>query len=610
MSQNQMGGLAGKILHVNLTSHSYQVETTNEQYFRQYIGARGVGAKMLLDELKACIDPLGPENKLIFLTGPTEGTIAPGANKITVTFKSPLTGTYSFALCGGSLGPELKFAGYDGIIIEGKAEKPCYLWIDNDKIEIRSAENIWGKLTHRAEDALRSELKDHAVKIAVIGPAGENLNRYACVQHDYHREFGRGGCGAVMGSKNLKAIAVRGKNTIYAHDQDALTQITLQAYEILAKHPKANLRKAQGTCEMVNGINDLGFLAVRNFNDGNSPLAGKVSGAEMKDNYIFGDVSCFGCPVACGKNCMIESPQYGKIKIEGPEFETMALVATNTCVYDWNYILKAVDIIDQYGMDSITCGGTVALAMECYEKGILTDKDTNNIKLNFGNGEALCQLVEMIGKREGIGDILAEGLKYTAEKWGVPELAMHSKGSSFAAYDPRGAKGMGLTYAVSTKGAHHMFAPTFGVELAQNNRFEERGKGALVKENQSFMAIVDSMSLCSSMRFALSLSMQLDIIRAITGIALSEAEAMEIGEKIVTMEKLFNVREGFSRKDDTLPPRMLKESPATGPCRGQSINLDVMLDEYYDVMGWDREGRPTPPTLDKMGLGQYKNIVV
>jgi len=610
MSQNQMGGLAGKILRVNLTSHSYRVETTNEQYFRQYIGARGVGAKMLLDELKACIDPLSPENKLIFLTGPTEGTIAPGANKITVTFKSPLTGTYSFSLCGGSLGPELKFAGYDGIIIEGKAEKPCYLWIDDDKIEIRSAENIWGKLTHKAEDTLRAELKDPAVKIAVIGPAGENLNRYACIQHDYHREFGRGGCGAVMGSKNLKAIAVRGKNTVYAHDQNALTQITLQVYEILAKHPKANLRKAQGTCEMVNGINDLGFLAVRNFNDGNSPLAGKVSGTEMKDNYVFGDVSCFGCPVACGKNCIIESPKYGKIKIEGPEFETMALVATNTCVHDWNYILKAVDIIDQYGMDTITCGGTVALAMECYEKGILTDKDTNNIKLNFGNGEALCQLVEMIGKREGIGDILAEGLKYTAEKWGVPDLAMHSKGSSFAAYDPRGAKGMGLTYAVSTKGAHHMFAPTFGVELAQNNRFEERGKGTLVKENQSFMAIVDSMSLCSSMRFALSLSMQLDIIRSITGIALSETEAMEIGEKIVTLEKLFNVREGFSRKDDTLPPRMLKESPDNGPCRGQSINLDVMLDEYYDVMGWDREGRPTPSSLDKMGLGPYKDIVV
>lgn len=610
MSLHKMGGLAGKILRINLNSQTSQVEATNEQYFQKYIGARGVGAKMLLEELKAGIDPFSPENKLIFLTGPAEGTIAPGANKITVTFKSPLTGTYSFSLCGGSLGPELKFAGYDGIIIEGKAEKPCYLWIDGDKVEIRPADSIWGKLTHAAEDALRTELKDHAVKIAVIGPAGENLNRYACIQHDYHREFGRGGCGAVMGSKNLKAIAVRGKSTVNVHDQAALTRITRQVYDILAKHPKANLRKAQGTCEMVSGINELGFLAVRNFGDGQWPLAAKVSGVEMKNNYVFSDISCFGCPVACGKNCMVESPQYGRIKIEGPEFETMALVATNTCVYDWKYILKAVDLIDQYCMDTITCGGTVALAMECYEKGILTDKDTNSIKLNFGNGEALCQLVEMIGKREGIGDILAEGLKFAAEKWGVPELAMHSKGSSFAAYDPRGAKGMGLTYAVSTKGAHHMFAPTFGVELAQNNRFEEKGKGGLVKENQSFMAIVDSMSLCSSMRFALSLGMQLDMVKAITGIALTESEAMGIGDRIVTMEKLFNVREGFSRKDDTLPPRMLKESPAAGPCQGQSINLDLMLDEYYDIMGWDREGRPTPQTLDRIGLGQYKNIIL
>lgn len=609
MPEHKMGGLAGKILRVNLTSHSCQVEATNEQYFRQYIGARGVGAKMLLDELEAGIEPLSPENKLIFLTGPAEGTMAPGANKITVTFKSPLTGTYSFSLCGGSLGPELKFAGYDGIIIEGKAEEPCYLWIDGDKTEIRPANNIWGKLTHTAEDALRAELKDNSVKIALIGPAGENKNRYACIQHDYHREFGRGGCGAVMGSKNLKAIAVRGKDTVKVHDQESLSSITRKVYDILAKHPKANLRKAQGTCEMVSGINDLGFLAVRNFSDGCSPLAEAVSGPEMKAKYVFGDVSCFGCPVACGKNCVVESPQYGKIKIEGPEFETMALMATNTCVYDWNYIVKAVDLSDQYCMDTISCGGAVALAMECYEKGILTDADTGGIKLNFGNGEALCRLVEMIGKREGIGNILAEGLKYAAEKWGVPELAMHSKGSSFAAYDPRGAKGLGLAYAVSTKGAHHMFAPTFGVEIAQNNRFEETGKGDLVKETQSFMAIVDSMSLCSSMRFALSLGMQLDIVKAITGIALTEAEAMEIGDKIITLERLFNIREGFSRKDDSLPPRMLNDSPTAGPCKGQSINLDIMLDEYYAVMGWDKEGRPTPETLERMALEQYDQLI-
>ncbi|MGQ9556571.1 MAG: aldehyde ferredoxin oxidoreductase family protein [Desulfurispora sp.] len=609
MSMPQMGGLTGKILRVNLSSGVITTEDTNVDYFKKYIGARGVAAKLLLDEVAAGINPLGPDNKLIFMTGPAEGTMAPGANKITVTFKSPLTGTYSFALCGGSLGPELKFAGYDGIIIEGKAEKPSYLWIDGNKVELRSAEHLWGKLTHATEDALRAELKDHSVKLAVIGPAGENLNRFACIQHDYHREFGRGGCGAVMGSKNLKAIAVRGKNTVSVANQAALTELTQQVYDILARHPKANARKEQGTCEMVNGINELGFLAVRNFQDGASPLAVQVSGPEMRKNYVFGDVSCFACPIVCGKNCLVKSEKYGNIKIEGPEFETMALVATNTCVFDWEYILRAVDLIDQYGMDTITCGGTIALAMECYEKGIITDQETGGLALNFGNGEALCQLVEMIGRREGIGDLLAEGLKTAAEKLGVPELAMHSKGMSFAAYDPRGAKGMGLTYAVSTKGAHHMFAPTFGVELAQNNRFAEQGKGALVKETQAYMAIVDSMSLCSSMRFALSLGMQLDMIQAITGWKISEQEAMEIGDRIITLEKLFNIREGFGRKDDTLPPRMLKESPRVGPCQNQTINLETMLDEYYAVMGWDREGKPTPETLTRLELEEFINIV-
>jgi len=597
-----MGGLTGRILRVDLTSGKFRVEQTKEEYFQQFIGGRGVGARMLLEELPPHADPLGPENKLIFVAGPLIGTIAPGANKLSVTFKSPLTGTYYYSLCGGSLGPELKFAGYDVLIIEGKGEEPCYLWIDGDKVEIRPAKSLWGLFTHQAEDVLRQELKDAFIKTAVIGPAGEKLNRFACIQHDYHREFGRGGCGAVMGSKNLKAIAVRGRRAVHVKNPEALVQLTRKVYDILAQHPKAKLRREQGTCELVGPINELGFLSVNNFRDGTSPKAYEISGPVMKERYVFGDVSCFGCPIACGKNCAVEMPGHGRIAIEGPEFETLALVAANTCVFDWPYIIKAVDLIDQYGMDTMTCGAAVSLAMEAYEKGILTEEQTGGLALKFGDGEALCRIVEMIGRREGIGDVLAEGIREAAERWGVPELAMHSKGSGLAAYDPRGAKGMGLCYAVSPKGAHHMFAPTFGVEIAQNNRFEEEGKAALVKETQAVMAMVDSMGLCSSMRFALNLSMMTEIYAAVTGVELSEEEAYLAGDRIVTLERLFNLREGLGRQEDTLPPRMLNETVTAGPSRNQIVDLKIMLDEYYRLMGWDDQGRPLPETLSRLGL--------
>lgn len=597
-------GLAGKILRVNLNNGTIIKEPTPQEVFASYIGARGVGAYLLLKELRPATDPLGPDNKLIFLTGPLEGTLAPGANKITVTFRSPLTGTYSFSLCGGHLAPELKFAGYDGIIIEGRAPHPVYLWIDGDQAMLRDASHLWGKLTHATEDAIRSELKDQSIKVACIGPAGEKQSRFACIQSDYHREFGRGGAGAVMGSKNLKAIAVRGTSGVEVADPEALASLAEKTYEILGSNLKARARRKYGTPEMIDGTNALGYWGTRNFSTGYFEEAEKINAASMEENIFVGHMSCYACPIACGKVSHIKDGPYAGTYIEGPEFESIGLLGANCGVADLAALVKAVEICDVYGLDTMSAGAVVSLAMECYERGILTRKDTDGIDLRFGNGEALVAILQKVAQREGLLDLLAEGSRIAAEKLGVPELAMQVKGQELPTYEPRGIKGMGLTYAISPRGAHHMIAPTMGAEAAGDGgrRLEYRGKAALVREMQLLMAVVDSLALCSSMRFALGLKEQLELYRAVTGLALDEAAARLKAERIVNLERLFNLREGFDRKDDRLPPRMLKEPMPSGPSQGQVVELEPMLDEYYDLMGWDRQGRPTKEKLAQLGL--------
>ncbi len=593
MNKQQLKGLAGKILRVNLTTGSIVVEDSDPYLFRYFLGGRGVGAAILYKELAPGIDPLGPDNKLVFTVGPLEGTMAPGANKMSVSFKSPATNSICWSLAGGHIAPELKFAGYDGIIIEGKSPKPVYLWINDDKVEIKDALAYWGQETHQSEDAIRAEIKEPLSKVMVIGPAGENQVTFACIQADHFREFGRGGGGAVMGSKNLKGIAVRGHGCIEVHDGEKLEELTRNVNEILAKHPKANARKAFGTNEMIDGINALGFWSTRNFQEGSFDGVDKINTASYKNETVFSDVSCYGCSIACGKNARNKKNPYFSAAVEGPEFETTGLLGPNCGIDSWNYILKATEICDKYGMDTISAGAVVALGMELYEKGIIDKVTTDGLDLKFGNGEALVQTLENIAFRRGFGDILANGTKTVGEKYDALAYAPQVKGLEFATYDPRGAKGMGLTYAVSSKGAHHMTSPTMGVEIGNNNRFSEEGKGALVAETQKYMAIVDSMAVCASMRFALSLNQQMRLFEAVTGVALSDEEGMQIGENILTLERLFNDREGFTRKDDNLPTRFTEETMTSGASAGQKVNLNPMLDEYYQVMGYDKDGKPS-----------------
>ncbi|WP_434510589.1 aldehyde ferredoxin oxidoreductase family protein [Desulfitobacterium sp. AusDCA] len=597
-------GIAGQLLRVNLTHQEITKEALSMDMFIKYMGGRGLGAHYLTKEVDPKTDGLSPENKLIFFNGPFSGTMVPGNNKINVTFKSPLSNTYSYSLCGGHFGPELKFAGYDGLIIEGKSEKPVYLWIDNDQVEIRSAEKVWGKKIADTDHLVKEELGDVKIQVACIGPAGENQVKFACITSGVFREFGRGGCGAVMGSKNLKAIAVRGSQDVEVADPEGLMELVEGLYPIFKKSAKAQIRRIEGTNELVDDINNAGFMCTKNFTEGVSEKNKEFEGPVFREKVVFNDVSCYACPIGCGKNSAIVSTKYGEVKLEGPEFETLGLLGTNCGLTQWEDVLHVSAVCDALGLDSISAGGCVSLAMECFEKGILTVKDTHDLELNFGNGTAEAELLEMIAYRKGIGADLAEGPAYAARKWGAPDLAIHSKNMSFAAYDPRGVKGMALTYATSPKGAHHMVAPVFGGEMAAGNRFEENGKENLVRNTQLNFVTVDSLGFCATCQNGFSRPNQLKAFKLVTGYELTEEKLLYNAERVFNMERMYNVRNGFSRKDDTLPKRFTQVPMPSGESKGQVVNLEALLDHYYAAMGWNKEGIPTEEKLRTLELSE------
>ncbi len=599
----QYKGLFGKLLRVNLATEVISPEEIEPSIWEKYLGGRGLGAYYLTKEVPPPTKPLTPDNKLIFMNGALAGTSIPGNNKICLTFKSPLTDTYSYSLCGGHWGPELKYAGYDGIIIEGKAEEPVYLWIDDEIVELRSAEDIWGKLVPESEDKIRNELgDDNSIQIAVIGPAGERLVNYACITAAKYREFGRGGGGAVMGSKNLKGIALRGSHDVKVADLDKSLELTKRLVHNLKASRAGKVRRVYGTMELVERINGAGFWTTRNFSEGHFEKGYKLEGKQMREEVIVNDSSCFGCPIACGKWTYTFSKDGRKIHMEGPEFETVGMLGSNCGISSWKILLKATDICDTYGFDTINAGACVSMVMEGYETGRLTLEDTGGIKLGFGDGEALIEVLKLIGERKGLGAILAKGVARAAKELGIDDLAVHSKGQSFPVYDPRGAKAMALTYATSPKGAHHMFATTFGGELAAGNRFEIEGKGEFERTHQFSMAIVDSLALCSTMRAGITLADQAEAYSAVTGMDIDTDVLDQIAERIINLERMYNVQLGFNRKNDTIPDRFLKEPMPKGKSKGQTVDLDSLLDDYYEVMDWDSKGIPRKEKLEKLGL--------
>ncbi|RMF86321.1 MAG: aldehyde ferredoxin oxidoreductase [Nitrospinota bacterium] len=607
-----MNGYTGKILRVDLSSRTTRVEDLDMSLARQFIGSRGLATKFLYDEMDPTVDPLSPGNKIIFATGPLTGTIAPTGGRYTVVTKGPLTGAIACSNSGGYFAAELKFAGYDFLIIEGKAEKPVYLWIHDDGVEIRDADHLWGKPTNECEDLLHQET-DKEAKIASIGPAGEKLVLFACVMNDKHRAAGRSGVGAVMGSKNLKAIVVRGTKPVGVAQPQEFLQAVTNAFNIMKGNPVTGQGLPQyGTDVLMNVINENGLLPTRNFQTGVFPGANNIGGEMVVEKVLIRNKGCFSCSIACGRVSKIEQGPY-KGEGEGPEYESAWAIGADCGVDDLEAVLKANYICNELGMDTISAGATIACAMELYEKGYIP-RDEVGLDLRFGNAEAMVKMMEMMGKREGFGDVLAEGSYRVAVKYGYPDAFMGVKKQDFPAYDPRGAQGMGLGYATSNRGACHLKGYTISPEILgvpeKVDPQATEGKAALQKSFQDLTAVIDASGICIFTSFGIGAPEVLAMLNGATGFNYTAEEMLQAGERIWNLERLFNLKAGLTRADDTLPKRLLEEGLPEGPNKGRVVRLGEMLDEYYELRGWDREGKPKPEKLAELGLTKEAGPII
>ncbi|MCS7365004.1 MAG: aldehyde ferredoxin oxidoreductase family protein [archaeon GB-1867-035] len=602
-----LGGYMGKILRVNLTEQKLRDETLPEEVLRKWIGGRGLGVYLMLKEVDPKVDPLSPENKIILLTGPLTGTAAPESGRWCSVTKAPLTNTIHDSQSGGRWGPELKFAGYDAVIIEGASEKPVYLWIHDGKAELRDARHLWGKDTHATTDMILEELGDKNIKVLCIGPAGENLVKIACLINDKGRAAGRGGHGAVFGSKKLKAVAVRGTMRPPIADETRFREAVRANTDKIKKSPVTGESLPKyGTAVLVNIINKHGIFPTRNFQTGVHPTADKYSGETIAETVLTKRVACWGCIIACGRytRVPVKGPFIGEG--DGPEYETVWAFGAQTGTDDLAAICKANYLCNELGLDTISMGHVIGTLMELYEKGKIPAEKLRGLEPNWGNGAAVVELTWRTAYRSGIGDELAEGAKVLAEKYGAPELAIVVRGQELPAYDPRGVQAHGLGYATSNRGGCHlrayMIAPeVLGVpELV--DRFTTKGKAELVKTFQDGFAVVDSLVLCKFNTFATWVEDWVDLLGGATGWNITLEELNKIGERIWNAERVFNILSfGDGRKYDILPKRLLEEPMPEGPAKGYTVKLEEMLDEYYSIRGWI-DGRPTRAKLEELDL--------
>jgi aldehyde:ferredoxin oxidoreductase len=591
-----MYGWSGTILRVDLTRGVITKELLNPEWARDYIGGRGLGAKYLYEEMNPTVDPLGPENKLIFATGPLTGTNASCGARYMVITKGALTNAITTSNSGGHWGPELKFAGYDMVILEGRADRPCYLWIYDENVEIRSADHLWGKNVWETEDLIREELGIPDTIVASIGPAGERLVKFACIMNDKHRAAGRSGVGAVMGSKNLKAIAVRGTKGVRIADPEAfMKSMWVMKAKVAASPTTGKGLPTYGTPVLVNVLNEHGAFPTNNHQLTQFKDADKISGETLTETRLVANKACFACTIACGrvsklpedaagKFMVTTSPYNWRIATEGPEYENIWALGADCGVNDLDAIIKANFLCNTLGMDPISMGATLAAAMELYEKGNVVQEQTG-IPLTFGSPEALLAMVEKTAYREGFGQELAEGSKRLCEKFGAPQFFMGVKGQEFPAYDSRGIQGMGLGYATSNRGACHLKAYMVAPEIMGTPKKMDpattEGKAGVAKLMQDVTASVDSMGLCVFLTFGAGLDDMLPQLVAATGIPHTMEGIVKAGERIWNLERIWNHKAGFSGKDDTLPKRMLEEAIPSGPTKGQVNRLHEMLPEYY-----------------------------
>jgi len=597
-------GYAGKILRVNLTERKFKFEDLNLELAKKYIGGRGLASKIFMDEVDPNVEPLSPENKLIIATGPLTGTPVPTGGRYMVITKSPLTGTIACSNSGGYFGAELKAAGLDMIIFEGKAESPVYVAIEDDKVEIRDASHLWGKLVSETTDELKKEYGDKS-KVLCIGPAGEKLSRIAAVMNDYDRAAGRSGVGAVMGSKNVKAIVVKGSKGIKLYDKEKVREVARNKTKMLRENGVTGEGlPTYGTAVLVNIINEHGIFPVANFQRAYTEHADKISGETMTREILVRKNPCYGCPIACGRWIRLKDGR----EVGGPEYETLWAFGADCEVYDINAIAEANYWCNEYGLDTISTGATIAAAMELYEKGYIKDDEIekDGYSLKFGDAEAVVGWVKKIGAREGFGDKMAEGSYRLCESYGVPELSMSVKKQELPAYDPRGAQGHGLEYATSNRGGCHVRGYMISPEILgipqKLDRFSLEGKAEWVKTFQDLTAVIDSLGLCLFTSFALGAQDYVDLVNAVCGTDYTAETLLEVGSRIYTLERLFNLKAGIDPKEDKLPKRLLEEPIPEGPSKGHVHKLSELLAKYYEVRGWDDNGYPTKETLQKLGI--------
>jgi len=593
----------GTILRVDLAAKTIKKEPLNMKDAHDYVGARGLGTKIFCDEVDPKVDPLSPDNKLIFMTGPLTGTAATSGGRYEVVAKAPLTGTIGAANAGGHFGPELKYAGYDGIIFENASETPVYLYINDDIVELRDASELWGKTVFDTTDLLNEKCGE-SFKIACIGPTGENLCLFSGVLNDKNRAAGRGGMGAVMGSKKLKAVAVRGTGSVTVARPEKFLEVMTAARKKLKAHPVGGAGLAQlGTISLINVLNDNGALPTRNFRDGAFFEEADATGGEsLAAKYLVKNKGCFGCSIDCGRLTVVPDGPF-KSSGEGPEYEGAWSYGADCGVSDLAAICKAFFLCNEYGMDPITLGCTIACAMELSEMGLITEEEVG-FKLRFGDPHAIVDLTEAVGKNEGFGKILALGSYRLGEKYGHPELSMSSKKQEMPAYDPRAVQGIGLEYATSNRGACHVRGYMISPEILglpiKMDPFATEGKAAMLKVFQDQTALLDSTGICLFITFGLGLEEIAAQYREAVGSDETDEEILLKGERVWNLEKRFNIAAGVEK--DALPPRLLREKLPCGAAEGKVNDLYTMLEDYYQVRGWDAEGVPTPEKDNELGI--------
>lgn len=600
-----VGGYSGTILRVDLSLKKIQKIPLNIGLARKFIGGRGLAAKILFDEINPKIGPFSPENIIIFATGPVTGVPVHGANRTVIVTKSPETNIFLDTYAGGNLGPEIKFAGYDAIIVRGKSEKPVYIQIVDDEVSIKNASHIWGRDCWEAETILKEEVGDKDARVAVIGPAGENMVKFACVSTDYCHQFGRGGAGAVMGSKNLKGIVIKGTKSVHINQPEYLLDFLLTAIESkISQSEIMEERIKYGTPLTMDFTQEIGILPTKNYQFGRFDGYEEINCYAIRKKLKVLDKACYCCNLPCVKLCEIEAGPYRGTRIGGPEYETLAMLGSNIGNSDLESIVYANTLCDRLGLDTISTGNVIGFAMECYEKGLLAKEELDGLNLKFGNIDAALELIRKIALREGVGNLLAEGVKIVSQLWGKgSEFAMHAKGLEYPAYDPRGSPAFALFYAIADRGACHRRGWPLLIESRKYKPSTTEGRPQLVKILYDKNVILHCMLVCDMPynRAGIDEGELAKILSAVTGWELSVHELSIIADRVASLIRSFNVRECLNRSHDRLATRTIKE-PLEGKCITEEM-LDEMLKRYYELRGWDVEnGIPLTETLKRLDL--------